>query len=214
MSDPRVVAGLTRQLEARAALLGAGATGLGWKVALNAPAVQELLGIDGTVIGSMTSASLLGSGAQFDLEGPRRLPLRPNWPCTSGGRSIAGYGAAIEIVDVDLPFEDLERILEENVFHRQAPLSPPVPEPPASLSLRVTRNGALEAQGLEASDAVREAEATVAHVAELLEAVARRLEPSEVIIGGAIAPLLFVAAGDRVSVELDPLGSLEVGFSA
>ena len=214
MSDPRVVAGLTRQLEARAALLGAGATGLGWKVALNAPAVQELLGIDGTVIGSMTSASLLGSGAQFDLEGTTAVAVEAELALHLGeDGSIAGYGAAIEIVDVDLPFEDLERILEENVFHRGVLLSPPVPEPPASLSLRVTRNGALEHK-LEASDAVREAEATVAHVAELLEAVARRLEPSEVIIGGAIAPLLFVAAGDRVSVELDPLGSLEVGFSA
>ena len=213
MSDSRIANGLARQLDARAALLGAGAIPLGWKVGLNAPAVQEALGIEGTVVGSMTSASLLESGAEFDLADTNAVAVEAELALHIGsGGSIAGYGAAIEIVDIDLPFEDLERILEENVFHRAVLLTDPTPTRPAGLTLRVSRNGSVEHE-LDGSADLERAETTVARVAELLGAAGGSLTPGEVIIAGSIAPLLFVSAGDQVRVELEPLGSLDVGFS-
>ena len=55
--DPRVEAGLRRQLEAWRGVLGEGAQRLGWKIGFNDPKMQDKLGLTGSVIGFLTSAT-------------------------------------------------------------------------------------------------------------------------------------------------------------
>ncbi|MBT3885008.1 MAG: hypothetical protein HOF70_09515, partial [Rhodospirillaceae bacterium] len=57
-----VTKGMERQLEARAALLAAGAKPLGWKVGFGAPAALEMLGIDGPLVGFLVDGGLIGDG--------------------------------------------------------------------------------------------------------------------------------------------------------
>ena len=40
------------------------------------------------------------------------------------GGAVAGLGPALEVIDVDMPFDDLERVLAANVFHRAVVLGP------------------------------------------------------------------------------------------
>ena len=55
--DPRVLAGLPRQLERRARLLADGAEPVGWKVGFNMPSVQQAFGITEPISGFITTAT-------------------------------------------------------------------------------------------------------------------------------------------------------------
>ena len=82
------------------------------------PAVQEHLGIERPVVGHLTSRRAGGGGGGAD----RRLHLaglEPEIAATIGDDgAIAAVAPAIEIVDIDLPFDDVEPIVAANVFHR------------------------------------------------------------------------------------------------
>jgi 2-keto-4-pentenoate hydratase len=213
VSDPRVIRGLQSQLERREQRLKRGEQALGWKIGLNAPAIQEALEIDETVIGNLSDAGLLESGASYSLADGTAVAVEAELAIhLGGGGEIAAYGVAVEIVDIDLPFEDVERIVAENVFHRALMLGASTAPAPTSLVLTVSRNGEVE-HSLDASAALGQAEPALAHVRALLAEVGRAPAREEVIITGAIAPLLFVQPGDAVEVRLEPLGSLAVGFS-
>ncbi len=213
MSDPRVLAGLEAQLRDRDERLGLGARSVGWKVGLNAPAVQEALGISETVVGHMTDQTLLEDAAEYDTDGATAVAVEAELALHLGaGGEIAAYGVAIEVVDIDLPFDDVERIVRENVFHRGVLLGTAIEQRPEQLALTVWLNGEL-AHELDAGAQLAGAADAVANVGSLLEHAGASLAAGEVVISGAIAPLVFVSPGDRVRVELAPLGSLEVSLS-
>lgn len=224
MTDPRVISGLERQFADLHERIVAGDRPLGWKVGLNAPAIQEALGIDATVIGNLTG-TLLEDGADYSLDDGKAVAVEAELAVhisdevegsvdlETAGAAVGGYSVAIEIVDIDLPFEDVEQIVAENVFHRGVLLGPPSADRPESLRLSVSRNGSVEHE-LDAGEALETAAATVVHVSALLAEGGERLGAGEVVITGAIAPLLFVEAGDEVTVDLSPLGSLGVSFVA
>ena len=212
MNDPRVLAGLQAQLRDREERLGLGARSVGWKVGLNAPVVQQALGITKTVAGHMTDQTLLDDGAEYDSGGGAAVAVEAELALhLASGGEITGYGVAIEIVDIDLPFEDVEQIVRENVFHRGVVLGAAVDRRPEQLALKVWLNGEL-AHELDASAQLAEAPAAVAHVDSLVQAAGGSLSSGEVIISGSIAPLVFVSPGDQARVELAPLGSVEVSF--
>ena len=64
-----VDAGMRALLARREAELRAGARPVGWKIGINVPAVQERLGIAGSVVGYLTSASLAEPGGHVDVYG-------------------------------------------------------------------------------------------------------------------------------------------------
>src|SRR3954453_18891220 len=122
--------------------MDAGERRVGWKSGLNVPAVQGALGIDRPVIGCMTEGTLLEDGGEYRMadgkavggEAEIAIHMQRNvsGPGDGAEAAMAGarLGAAREIVDIDLPLEDVERILAENVFPRGVLLGVPLEPPP------------------------------------------------------------------------------------
>ena len=205
---------MLRGLAAQAARLreriAAGERRAGWKIALNDPRVQQALGIAAPVIGHLTSASILASGDTHSLAGATRPAIEPEVAVHVGeeGR-VAGLGAALEVIDVDLPFEDLGAILEGNVFHRAAVLGPPVAGVTdlAGRTARMTRDDGEETTIDMAQAALHPAE-VVRLVGGYLEAVGDTLSAGDVIIAGSLVTAVPLGGDERVELEIDGLGSV------
>lgn len=225
MSTEAVKRGLSTQLAGWRRRVDGGERRVGWKIGLNAPPVQEALGIDRPVIGCLTDATLLEDGGEYRMAGGQAVAVEAEVAIhmqrnvtgavseDEAAMAVGGLGAAMEIVDIDLPFEDPERILAENVFHRGVLLGDPIEPPPVELGpARVLRNGE-EEQTAETAAALADVPATVVLVAEYLADHGEQLVVGDAIISGALAPLLFVKAGDEVEVDLGPLGTLGVRFA-
>jgi 2-keto-4-pentenoate hydratase len=227
--DARIAGGMQAQLDAWRARLDRGERRLGWKIGINVAEVQRTLAIDAPVIGSISSGSNLAPGARHALTGGTRIGVEPEVAVHVGSdvpggsseeharRAIAALGPAIEVVDIDLPFEDLERILARNVFHRAVALGP-ADEGRAGgqvgdLVAHVRRNGIEEASA-RADTIAGDLPATVMLVADLLAELGETLTAGDVIISGSLTPIIWVEAGDLVEVDLGPLGALELGFAS
>ena len=200
-------------LDRRRQTLAGGATPLGWKVGFNLPKVQEMLGIEGPLAGFLSSAGLREDGAAWDLasDGPVLVECEVAVELGPDGRWITALLPALELTDpADLGL-DVETILAGNIFHRAVAFGPRVEaaEPGAA---RILVNGT-ERHTLSA-------EQTSGHLTEMVEAVAKRLadageelRPGERIITGILAPPHAAESGDRVRLELEALGGVELAFS-
>lgn len=205
---------MLRGLAAQAARLreriAAGERRAGWKIALNDPRVQQALGIAAPVIGHLTSATVLASGDTHSLAGTTRPAIEPEVAVHMGeeGR-VAGLGAALEVIDVDLPFEDLGAILEGNVFHRAAVLGPPVTGVTdlAGRTARMTR-GDGEETAIDVAQAALYPAEVVRLVGGYLEAVGDTLSAGDVIIAGSLVTAVPLGGDERVALEIVGLGSV------
>ena len=220
-TDERVERGLRAQAELRRELIGGGARPLGWKIGFNIAAVQERLGIDAPVIGFLTDAGLLEPGAWHPARGIAECEVAihlgaavaPGATRHQAAAAIAGLGAAIEVTDrPDLEL-GLEAILAANVFHRAVTFGEPVAG--ASLdgvTARVLVDGE-ERGSVDALAATGDPAAVVAHVAELAGVAGESLRAGERIIAGAMPPLVLPEPGERVELDLGPLGRVGLAFT-
>jgi 2-keto-4-pentenoate hydratase len=206
----RVLEGLAAQAARLRERMDAGERRAGWKVALNDPRVQRALGIAAPVIGHLTSATVLAPGETHPLAGATRPAIEPEIAVHVGeeGR-IAGLGAALEIIDVDLPFEDLEAILEGNVFHRAAVLGPPMAGVTdlAGRTARMTR-GDGDQTTIDVAQAALDPAEVILLVSGYLEAIGDALSAGDVIIAGSLVAAAPLGGDERVSLEIDGLGSV------
>jgi 2-keto-4-pentenoate hydratase len=188
----------------------------GWKVGLNVPAVQEHLGIERPVVGHLTSATRLEPGAAVSVGGFTRAGLEPEIAATIGDAgAVAAIAPAIEIVDIDLPFDDVEPIVAANVFHRgwlTGPERDPGEVDLDVLEVEVRRGGAVEHEA-RAGEVLGDVDSVVAGVAARAEAAGEGLCAGDVVICGSLTPIVQVAPGDEVQVTFGPLGTLQVRFS-
>jgi 2-keto-4-pentenoate hydratase len=228
--DPRIVQGMRRQSALRAERLQAGAKLIGWKVGFGAPAAMEKLRISGPLIGFLLDRALLPSPAHVSLAGWIKPVAEPEIAIHIGRdlvaeadhdtarAAISALGPAIELADVDGPNDDVEAVLAGDIFQRHVLLGPRDTSRAGArldgLSGRVTRSGrALDVPGdLEANtgrliDIVRHVAAATAHFADGLRA-------GQFIIAGSVVPPLFVEAGESVTFELHPIGTVSVTFDA
>jgi 2-keto-4-pentenoate hydratase len=206
-----VEAGMRALLTRRQAELAAGAKPVGWKVGFNLPAAWPRLGIDAPVAGYLTDSTVVEPGAEVALAGWTQPTLEPEIAIAVGeGGTVAGLAPAIEVVDIDLPFEDVEAILARNIFHRAVALGPPAPEATlAGFACRVRRDG----EEVRVVDTSEDPAETVERVAGFLAAHGARLRPGDRIIAGTLTPPLPVAPGDEVEVDLGALGIVSLRFS-
>jgi 2-keto-4-pentenoate hydratase len=135
-ADPRVAAGMVKQLALREQQTCAGDRTIGWKVAFSAPAAMANLGIDGPLVGFFTDGALLASGASVSLAGWTKPALEPEIAIhmaadlpggahrDAAAAAIGGLGAAIELADLDLPLDDLEAVVAGDIFQRHVVLGP------------------------------------------------------------------------------------------
>jgi 2-keto-4-pentenoate hydratase len=199
-------------LARREAELSGGADAVGWKVGFNLPAVWPALGLDAPVAGYLTRQTVVEPGSSVSLAGFTRATVEPEIAITVGeDGGVAALAPAIEVVDVDLPFEDVEAILAGNVFHRAVTFGPTAPGTTLDgFACRVTRGG----ETVASADATEDPAHTVARVGAFLDAHGARLEPGHRIIAGTLTPPLPVAPGDEIKVDLGALGTIALRFSA
>ena len=115
LMDERVERGMRRQLDA------APDDRIGWKLALNAPAIMEALGIGEPALGWLSRAQVVGGRA---FAGGRTQPaVEPELLLEAGeDGGVARMGVALEVVDFDRPLDDLEEVIAANIFHRAVAL--------------------------------------------------------------------------------------------
>jgi 2-keto-4-pentenoate hydratase len=220
--DPRVRAGLERQLEGWRNLLDGGAERLGWKIGLNVPAIQEKLGLSHSVIGFLTSASRVEPGGTHSVDGMQKPLIEPEVAVTlrrdvepgaapdEALAAIDSLGPAIELVDIPAPPEDVEETLAGNVFHRAVVLGPTRQDAAVSgVEATVRVNG----EERESAPGSVDLAATIALVADLLGSAGERLKAGDRIICGSLTAPVPVAPDERVEVDLGPLGTVELALA-
>ena len=197
---------LTRRRE----ILAQGAEPIGWKIGFNVPEIQEKLGIDRPLAGFLTSEGLLEDGSEWDdlpvvVESEVAVELGPD------GRSIAALLPALELADPPDLDLGLEQILAGNIFHRAVAFGPRVEtqEPGAG---RILVNGE-EQHALSAERTAANLEAMVEAVAGRLADAGEELQPGDRIITGILAPPHTAQPGDKVRLELEALGAVELRFA-
>jgi 2-keto-4-pentenoate hydratase len=194
------------------ATLHSGAGRIGWKIGLNVPTVQEKLGIDRSVVGHLTTATLLGADGAHSLAGAEKPMAEPEIAIEVGADgTIAGLAPAIEVADIDRPLEDVGQIVAANIFHRAVAIGPSADLGSAEGIEAVLRiNGEQVARADAGSTNLA---ATIALVDETLRDAGESLQAGDRIIAGSLTPPAPIGPGDRAEVDLGPVGRLEVSFS-
>jgi 2-oxo-3-hexenedioate decarboxylase len=222
--DERVARGMATQLSERAQR---GGRHLGWKVGFGTAQAMVKLGIPAPLVGHLVAGAQLDSGATVAIGGWDAPTLEPEVAVhlaadvdASGGRdavvaALAGLGAAIELVDLDPDADDPEDILARNIFQRAVLLGPVQDvRDTHDLHLRVLVDGEEAVDTADITAATGDVFDAVASVAATLEAAGERLRAGDVVIAGSIVPALALEPGQEIAMELEPLGRLEVSFSA
>jgi hypothetical protein len=114
--------------------------------------------------------------------------------------AVAGLGSAIELVDIDRPFDDVEAIVAGNIFHRAVSFGPVTPAGDGSwlrdVVARIVRNGE-EVETIDAAAAAGNLVEIVRFVADTLAACGQTLRAGDRIIAGSLGRLVFVEPAGR-----------------
>jgi 2-keto-4-pentenoate hydratase len=205
--------GTAAQLVRRREMLAQGAEPIGWKIGFNIPAIQERLGIDRPLAGFLTSDGLLEDGATWSLGNDGEVIVESEVAVELGddARSIVALLPALELADPpDLSIE-LEQILAGDIFHRAVAFGPRV-ETAQPGDARILVNGEL-AHEVDARTAGARLDEMVGVVADRLAAAGEQPHAGDRIITGVLAPPHTATPGDRVRLELDGIGAVELAFS-
>jgi len=194
------------------ATLHSGAQRIGWKIGLNVPTVQDKLGIDRSVVGHLTTATLLGADGAHSLAGAEKPMAEPEIAIEVGPEGVvSGLAPAIEVADLDRPLEDVGQIVATNIFHRAVAIGP---------SMRLSSADGIEAvltvngEQIASADAgATDLGAIIALVDETLRAAGESLQAGDRIIAGSLTSPAPVKAGDHAAVDIGPIGRLEVSFT-
>ena len=202
--------GMAALLARRDAELAGGASPVGWKIGFNTPAIQQHFGLHDPVVGYLVDTGVTADGATVSLSGWTAPAVEVEVAVRVGDRGeVAGLAPALELVDLDLPFDDLEAVLAGNICQRGVVFGAEVPGvDPWTMAATVTKAGEVVADGRLVEDPA----ATVAFVRSFLADHGAVLEPGHRIIAGSVtAPSRRARRALRVS--FGPLGQLDVNFS-
>lgn len=228
--DPRIVGGMQAQTEMLRQRIANGDRLIGWKVGFGAPAMLELLKIDGPLIGFLTEKAHVAPGGSVSFAGWTKPVIEPEIAVFIGrdvpaGASredaqaaIAGVAPAIEVVDFNEPPTDPARILGHNIYQRHVVLGAGGPARPGGsaegLTCRIIRRGVETARTTDPQTNTGEWIAIVQHVANLLAAFGERLRAGEFIITGSVVPPITVEPDEEsTTFAVDPVGSVSVRFA-
>ena len=230
LADPRIAGGMSAQAALRNRKTRAGERVIGWKVGFGAPAAMEKLRLTAPLMGFLTDRALLDSNASVSLAGWVKPAAEaevavylgvdvPAGATRGAARSaIAAIGPAIELADVDAPPDDVERILAGDIYQRHVMLGVRDASRAGSrldgLAARIVRNGSEFASTTDLQALTGDHIDLVRHVADTLAALGERLAAGQFIITGSITPPMWIAAGESLRFDLDPVGSLAVRFTA
>jgi 2-keto-4-pentenoate hydratase len=212
--DPRLASALLVQFEDWQRTMRRGATRVGWKLGLGE---GERIG-RGPVVGHLTSATELQPGSTFRARGAVALKadaeigleletdLHPDADRDAALGAIAGYGAALELVDLGPPGAGPEEVIAANVYHRAFALGPlDRPWPAGGVDASLTITGERRASGA----AVHDIADLVCSVAAILGFMGEGLQAGDRMIMGSIVQV-SVSPGDEVIAELGALGRVQL----
>jgi 2-keto-4-pentenoate hydratase len=208
--DPLVMAATELQFQQWREALAGGAQRIGWKIGFNTPAAQEEAGISSPAIGYLTSATTVAYGSHLSLEGTTRPMVEAEVAIEVGesGTAVA-LAAAIEVVDVDAPFQEVERVVAANIFHRAVLLGDFRPGFPPPRTAAILVNGQdrerVEVGHFDPEEAIR-------LVTEGLAGIGEALLPGDKIIAGSLTPPVALSPGDLVGIQMDNLGMIQLAF--
>ena len=223
--DPRIDSGMRQQLDLRRTRLDDGATPIGWKAGLNAPAPMEKLGLTRPLVGFLTDSTLVPSGGEVSVAGWAKPTLEPEIAMrlgedVPGGQSrdavaaaVDALAPAIELVDLDRPPEDVEAILAGNIYHRAVVLG---------VWDEGRAGGSLDGIALDVDGRVEGADPTgvlgnlvdvVRGVADALADAGETLRAGQFVICGSVVPAFEVQPGERVVVRFSGLGEAAVALT-
>jgi 2-keto-4-pentenoate hydratase len=226
--DPRIERGMAAQVKGMLAALGPGETPLGWKLGFGSPASMSQLEIDAPLVGYLSNAGLIETGATVPLGGWANPIAEPEIAVHLGADvppastrdtvalAIAGLGPAIELVDVDPAPEDPAEILACDLYQRGVVLGPMDPARRGGATSGLTGDVRIGDRTLHTDDVTAmtgDPVELVRHVADVLDSIGRHLEGGQVVITGSIVPPLTVRPGDHVRFDLDPIGGDVVRFA-
>ncbi|MGI8460970.1 MAG: hypothetical protein ACR2OC_04925 [Solirubrobacterales bacterium] len=203
-----VEAGMKSLLARRAADIEAGAEPVGWKIGLNVPEVQQRLGLEGPVVGYLTSEGLIAPGETISIEAWKVPMIEPEVAIRVGeDGEVAVISPALELVDIDRPLDDIVGVLEGNVFHRGVCFGAEAPgDALAGASCRLVVDGVEE----RATDELIDAAEILAYVRGFLARHGVTLAPGERIIAGSLTPPVSLEPDRRIELDLGPIGSLSL----
>lgn len=212
-ADPAaaVARGMRALLARRDAQVADGARQIGWKIGFNTPAVQQHFGLDSAVVGYMLDTGVTPDGATVPVGSWTAPALEVEVAILVGDGGVAALAPALELVDMDVSFDDLEPVLAGNICHRGVVFGaeqPPQAVDTATVAAAVTKDGTVVAEGRLSEDPSD----TVRLVRDFLAAHGAALEPGQRIIAGSMIVPLPVAPGDEVSVTFGPLAALHIAF--
>ena len=212
--DPRIRRGLEAQVRALRERTAAGERRLGWKVGLNDPRVQQALEIPRPVIGYLASGTEVSAGSAHSLAGATRPAVEPEIAVLVGeDGEVAGLGPALEVIDVDMPFDDLERLMAANVFHRAVVLGPVSRQITSVEGLVAGFHHGGEELTIDVAAAAMAPDEAISLVSGYLEAVGHALEPGDVIISGSLVTALPATPGNRSELRVAGLGDVALEFT-
>ncbi len=211
-----VTRGMRALLARRDADLAAGARQVGWKIGFNTAAIQQALGISEPVVGYLLDRGVTPDGATVSLAGWGKPAVEVEVAIRVGDDlGVAGLAPALELVDLDVSFADLEVVLAGNICQRGVVFGTEVPGVnPFDVRVAVTKVGQ-NTDGDGTGDEGRLSEdpaTTVAFVRRFVAAHGASLEPGQRIIAGSLVAPMAVAPGDALDIEFGPLGTLRVAF--
>ena len=226
--DRRVGAGLRRQLAMRQRMLDGGAAGIGWKVGFGAPSALELMQITAPLLGFITDATVLESGARVETTGWDRgvvefevavylgEDLGPGASDVEARAAISAVGSAIELANIDLPLgaANVEEIVAGDIFHRGVILGEPDPGRAGlditGLVARVLIDGEERASTTDLQANTGPYSWIVTTVADTLAANGEVLRAGDAIITGSVIPPIAVTAGIELTFVLYPFDPISV----
>ncbi len=229
-SSDAITRGMRTLLARRDKEVTAGVRQVGWKIGFNTAAIQQALGITQPVVGYLLDRGVTPDGATVSLGGWGKPAVEVEVAIrVDDDLGVAGLAPALELVDLDISFADLEVVLAGNICQRGVVFGTEVPGvEPWAVVAEVTRervtgdNG--DAGGGDPGAASRELVAeggrvgedpaeTVAFVRSFLATHGSSLESGHRIIAGSILPPIPVEPGDALDVDFGPLGRLSVHFA-
>lgn len=184
---------------------------VGWKIGLNPPAVMEALGLERPLAAPLTEATRLADGATVSIGGYTAAVVEPEVAVEVGPDGGVGrVAAAIELVDIDTPLDQLDAVVAGGIFHRGFVFGPFTDAVPDEVTATVTV-GDQERGRAERDPGLADALETIAvRAAEIGD----ELRPGDIVIAGSLTPGVPVAPGEHLVIEVAPLGRLELSFSA
>jgi 2-keto-4-pentenoate hydratase len=202
--------GMRALLARRDAELEAGAVPVGWKIGFNTPAIQAHFGLTDAVVGYLVDSGVRPDGARVSLAGWGAPAVEVEVAVRVGADGeVAGLAPALELVDLDISFDDIEPVLAGNICHRAVIFGDEVPGvDPWAMVATVHKADDVVAEGRLVEDPAT----TAAFVRSYLASHGAALHEGDRIIAGSVVAPVAVAPGDELRVSFGPLGRLSVRF--